>query len=72
MERLTIKLPPQVHRRLRARAKRLNQKKSRLVRELIERALEGADKTCHDIMQPACGHYAGSKGSSSKEGFDDY
>ena len=71
METLTIKLPPQVNRRLEARAKQLNQKKSKLVRDLIERALDGAGKSCHDLMQGGCGHYEGSKGSSLKEGFDD-
>ncbi len=71
MDTLTIKLPPQIHRRLAARAKKLNQKKSKLVRDLIERALDGTGQTCHDLMQPGCGHYAGSRESSLKEGFDD-
>jgi hypothetical protein len=71
MDTLTIKLPAQVHRRLAARAKKLNQKKSSLVRDWIERALDGADGTCHELMQAGCGHYAGSRESSLKEGFDD-
>ena len=71
MDTLTIKLPPQIHRRLAVRAKQLNQKKSKLVRDLIERALDGAGETCHDLMQAGCGHYAGCTESSSKEGFDD-
>ena len=71
MDTLTIKLPAEVHQRLAARAKRLNRKKSRFVRELIEQALELRGQTCHDFMQGACGHYAGPKDSSLKEGFDD-
>jgi predicted transcriptional regulator len=71
MDTLTIKLPPEIHQRLQARAKRLNRKKSRLVRELIERALDTPGRTCHELMQGACGHYAGSRDSSLKEGFDD-
>ncbi len=71
MDTLTIKLPPQVHQRLIARARRLNRKKSRYVRELIEQALDLRGQTCHDLMQAACGHYAGEKDSSLKEGFDD-
>jgi hypothetical protein len=60
-----------VNRRLEARAKQLNQKKSKLVRDLIERALDGVGETCHDLMQGGCGHYAGPRQSSLKEGFDD-
>ena len=71
METLTIKLPPEVNQRLAARARSLNRKKSRYVRELIEQALDLRGQTCHDLMQAACGHYAGSKNSSLKEGFDD-
>jgi hypothetical protein len=71
MDTLTIKLPPQIHRRLAVHAKKLNQKKSKLVRDWIERALDGAGGTCHDLMQASCGHYAGSRESSLKEGFDD-
>ncbi len=71
MDTLTIKLPPQLNNRLTVRARKLNQKKSSLVRGLIERALDGASQTCHDLMQGGCGHYAGSAGSSLKEGFDD-
>ncbi len=71
MHTLTIKLPPEIHQRLAARARKLNRKKSRYVRELIEQALDLGDQSCHDLMQPACGHYAGSKDSSLKEGFDD-
>ena len=71
MDTLTIKLPPEIHQRLVARARKLNRKKSRFVRELIEQALDARGQTCHEIMQAACGHYAGSKQSSLKEGFDD-
>ena len=71
MDTLTIKLPPEIHQRLVARVRRLNRKKSRCVRELIEQALDHSDQTCHDLMQAACGHYSGSKASSLKEGFDD-
>ena len=71
MDTLTIKLPPQINRRLAVRARKLNQKKSRLVRDLIERALDGSGETCHDLMQAGCGHYAGAKESSLKEGFGD-
>ena len=70
MDTLTIKLPSQIHRRLEARARKVNQKKSKLVREWIEHALDGSDQTCHDLMQGGCGHYAGSRDSSLKEGFD--
>ncbi len=71
MDTLTIKLPPQMHRRLAARARKLNQKKSKLVRDLIERALDGSGESCHDLMQAGCGHYTGSAENSLKEGFDD-
>jgi hypothetical protein len=71
MDTVTIKLPPQINRRLTARAKKLNQKKSKFVRDLIERALDGTAESCHDLMQGGCGHYAGPKESSLKEGFDD-
>ncbi len=71
MDTLTIKLPPQINRRLAARAKKLNLNKSKLVRDLIERALDRSGETCHNLMQAGCGHYAGSKESSLKEGFDD-
>jgi len=71
MDTLTIKLPPATHQRLAARARKLNRKKSRYVRELIEQALDTHGQTCHEMMQGACGHYAGSKHSSLKEGFDD-
>lgn len=71
MDTLTVKLPPEVHQRLIARARKLNRKKSRYVRELIEQALDFRGQTCHDLMQGACGHYAGPKDSSLKEGFDD-
>ncbi len=71
MDTLTIKLPSEVHQRLVARARKLNQKKSRYVRELIEQALEQTGQNCHDLMQGACGHYAGPKDSSLKEGFGD-
>jgi hypothetical protein len=70
MDTLTIKLPPDIHQRLIARARRLNRKKSRYVRELIEQALDRRGQTCHDLMRAACGHYAGAKDSSLKEGFD--
>jgi predicted transcriptional regulator len=71
VDTLTVKLPPQVHRRLAARAKKLNQKKSRLVRDLIERALDGGAESCHGLMHAGCGHYAGSRDASVKEGFGD-
>ena len=71
MKTLTVKLPPELDQRLAARAKKLNRKKSRLVRELIERALDTPGQTCHDLMQAACGHYTGPRDSSLKEGFDD-
>jgi predicted transcriptional regulator len=71
MDTLTIKLPPEIHERLVARARKLNRKKSRFVRELIEQALDTPQQNCHELMQAACGHYAGAKDSSLKEGFDD-
>jgi hypothetical protein len=45
--------------------------KIRIVRDLIERALDGERETCHDLMQGGCGHYTGKRDSSLKEGFGD-
>jgi predicted transcriptional regulator len=71
MDTLTVRLPSELHQRLATRARRLNRKKSSYVRELIEQALNVRGQTCHDLMQAACGHYAGSIDSSLKEGLDE-
>ena len=69
MDVLTVKLPAAIKRRLKDKARRMGRPASELARDLIQRALDGEQAHCHDFMKPACGHAAGSKHASSKEGF---
>ncbi len=72
MDSLTIKLPRLLHRQLQDKARKTGRSKSELARESIERLVKQDDEpSCHDLMKEACGHYAGPRNSSSKEGFDD-
>jgi predicted DNA-binding protein len=72
MDSLTVKLPRTLNRRLADRARQIGRSKSDLAREWIEQALaEQNQPSCYDLMKNACGHFAGPRDGSIKEGFDD-
>ena len=72
MDTLTVKLPHALNRKLREKARQIGSSKSELAREWIERELgRESQVTCHDLVKNACGHFAGGRDDSSKEGFGD-